>query len=57
MKESTIDLTPSWEEVVSIYIAVLQNENAGFEAVKAAKEELIRLARWADKMQSKGTLV
>ena len=39
----TIDITPSWETAVTIYIMVLEN---GTEEGKAsAREELLRLAR------------
>lgn len=44
----TIDLTPTWEAAVRIYIAVLRNPEASFEGVKAAEEELLRLARAVD---------
>jgi hypothetical protein len=42
----TIDLTPSWETAVRIYIMVLEE---GTEQGKvAAREELLRLARQYD---------
>ena len=42
----TIDLTPSWETAVRIYIMVLEE---GTEEGKAsAREELLRLARQYD---------
>lgn len=44
----TIDLTPSWETAVRIYIMVLEN---GEEKGKiAAREELMRLARNYDQL-------
>lgn len=44
----TIDITPSWEACVKIYIAVLENENASFTGKREAREELLRLARIVD---------
>jgi len=44
----TIDLTPTWEAAVRIYIAVLRNPEASFEGINAAEEELLRLARAVD---------
>ena len=41
----SIDLTPTWEFAVSIYIEGLQNPEATAEATKGAKEELLRRAR------------
>jgi hypothetical protein len=40
---------PTWEEAVMVYIDVLQNPNASFMSIQIAKEELILLARSADK--------
>jgi hypothetical protein len=39
----------TWEEAVMVYIDILQNPNASFMSIKIAKEELIILARGADK--------
>jgi hypothetical protein len=50
---TTIDTTPTWEEAVSIYIEVLRNPDASFNAVTSARMELIRLARMVDKMMNK----
>ncbi len=44
----TIDITPSWAAAVEIYIAVLENPNAGRYARDAARSELQRLARAFD---------
>ena len=44
----TIDITPSWEACVKIYIAVLENENASFTGKREAREELLRLAKIVD---------
>ena len=37
-----------WITAVQIYIEVLRNPDASFEAVDGAKQELIKLAKWAD---------
>lgn len=44
----TIDLTPTWETAVRIYMAVLRNPEASAEAVEGAKQEILRVARIAD---------
>jgi hypothetical protein len=44
----TIDMTPSWEFCVRVYIAVLQNPDASYEALQSAESELLRLARIVD---------
>jgi hypothetical protein len=49
----TIDLTPSWETTVRIYIEVLKNPDASPEGITAATEEITRLARFVDGLQSK----
>ena len=47
-----IDLTPTWADVMPIYIAALEQGDAQGKA--AAKGELMRLAKWADaQMQGK----
>jgi hypothetical protein len=46
-----IDLTPSWETAVNICIMVLQNPEAGQEAIETCKQELLRLARHVDSLQ------
>jgi hypothetical protein len=46
----TIDMTPTWEAAARIYIEVLQNPKASREAVEAAKEDILRLARGVDNM-------
>ena len=44
----TIDITPTWEACVKIYIAVLENENASFTGRREARAELVRLAKILD---------
>ncbi len=43
-----IKVTPTWEAVAPIISMVLQNENAGFDAIKNAEKELFKMARLAD---------
>lgn len=45
----TIDLTPSWEGVLAIHLAVLDNRKAGLEARATARAELRRMAQLADR--------
>ena len=47
-----IDLTPTWEFAVQVYIAVLQNPDASSESLRSAQDELIRLARIVDNLKS-----
>lgn len=54
MKTDTVDMTPTWEAVLPVYIAVLQGKAKDKRGVI---EELERMARQADKflaMQAKG---
>lgn len=44
----TIDLTPSWETAVRIYLLVL--EDGSEESRVTAREELLRLARQYDEL-------
>lgn len=41
---------PTWEEAVMVYIDVLRNPKASFLSVQIAKDELLILARNADKV-------
>ena len=50
---TSLDLTPSWKAAVTIYISVLQNPEASFAGIAAAKEELLRLAEMVDGMIQK----
>jgi hypothetical protein len=52
MTTETIDCTPTWEFAATVYIAVLQNPEASFEAITAAKGELLLLARTVDQLNS-----
>ena len=46
----TIDITPSWESAVKIYISVLENDNASAEGKQAAREDIIFLAKTIDQL-------
>jgi len=49
---NSIDLTPTWEAAVSIYIEVLQNPDATAGAIIGAKEELMRMGRIVDRLKA-----
>ena len=44
-----IDLAPNWKCAARVYMAVLQNPDASFNAVKAAEADLMNMAALADK--------
>ena len=46
----TIDMTPTWESAVRIYIAVLENKNASAEGRQVAREDIIFLAKTVDQL-------
>jgi hypothetical protein len=46
----TIDIAPSWESAVKIYISVLENDNASAEGKKIAREDIIFLAKTIDQL-------
>jgi len=48
----TIDMTPTWESAVRIYMAVLENKNASAEGIKTAREEIIFLAKTVDQLNA-----
>tara|TARA_B100000212_G_C26934347_1_gene347435 strand:+ start:42 stop:227 length:186 start_codon:yes stop_codon:yes gene_type:complete len=48
----TIDITPTWETAVKMYIAVLENENASAESKHNARAELTYLAKVVDRVQA-----
>ena len=50
----TIDLTPTWQATMRIYMAVLENPKAEAHSLAAIRADLLRLARWVDKRQAKG---
>lgn len=51
----TLDITPTWEQASRVYLTLLEAGNA--KGQKAAKEELLKMARIADRyvaLQKKG---
>ena len=50
-KEIIIDMTPTWQSAVKIYMAVLENDKASFEGKKMAREELFKLAKIVDELK------
>ena len=49
--DTNVDLTPTWEFAVKIYIEVLENANASDEGKQAAREELLKLAQLVDRQR------
>jgi hypothetical protein len=45
-----IDITPKWEGMMKVIIAVLENPKASAESKKAMREELVDLGRWVDQV-------
>jgi hypothetical protein len=48
-KLKTIDITPTWESLTPVMIDIIKNPHGSFQSVKIAKEELLKMARVADK--------
>jgi hypothetical protein len=44
----TIDITPKWEGMMRVMLAVLENPKASAESKQSMREELISLGRWVD---------
>jgi len=49
----TIDLTPKWEAMMQMMLAVLENPHASKESKQIMREELIELAKWVDGVNEK----
>ena len=49
---TTIDMTPTWEWAVKIHIMALENPDADEDVKQGARDEIIRLARAYDQVQS-----
>ena len=45
-----IDITPKWEGMMKVIIAVLENPKASAESKKAMREELVDLGKWVDRV-------
>ena len=48
---NTIDITPTWETAVSIYMMVLETVDASEASKSDARADLIKLARFVDAQQ------
>jgi hypothetical protein len=46
---NVIDITPTWESLAPVMIDIIKNPHGSFQSVKIAKEELLKMARVADK--------
>jgi|APSaa5957512535_1039671.scaffolds.fasta_scaffold273711_2 hypothetical protein len=46
----TIDVTPKWEAMMRVMLAVLENPKASAESKQSMREELISLGRWVDQV-------
>jgi len=42
---------PTWETATRIYIEILENKNSGEKAKQGAKDDLMILARYVDKIK------
>ena len=49
----TIDITPKWEAMMRVMLAVIENPKSSADSKKALKEELIDLGRWVDSVNAK----
>jgi hypothetical protein len=47
----TVDMTPTWETAVGIYMMVLENPEASEASKSDARADLIKLARFVDAHQ------
>jgi len=43
---------PTWETTTRIYIEILENKNSGEKAKQGARDDLMILARYADRMKA-----
>lgn len=50
MNTKTIDITPTWADILPTYLAVIKDGNA--QGHKVAREELQRMAQAADKLNA-----
>ena len=46
----TIDVTPKWEAMMRLMLAVIEDPKASAESKQSMREELIDLGRWVDKV-------
>ena len=45
-----IDITPKWEGMMKVIIAVLENPKASAESKQSMREELVDLGKWVDQV-------
>jgi len=45
-----IDITPKWEGMMRVMLAVLENPKASAESKQSMREELISLGKWVDEV-------
>jgi hypothetical protein len=46
----TIDITPKWEGMMRVMLAVLENPKASHESKQAMRAELVDLGKWVDQV-------
>lgn len=47
----TVDMTPTWETAVGIYMMVLENPDASEASKSDARADIIKLAKFVDAQQ------
>jgi hypothetical protein len=52
-KQEFIDITPKWEGMMKVMLAVLENPKASAESKQAMREELIGLGKWVDEVNER----
>jgi hypothetical protein len=45
-----IDITPKWEGMMRVMLAVLENPKASAESKQSMREELVDLGKWVDQV-------
>ena len=48
-KPKTIDITPTWLGLAPVMIDIIKNPHASFKSIENATNELLKMARVADK--------
>jgi len=49
MKNKSIEIIPTWESTAPIMIDIIKNPDASFNSIQIAKNEILKMARVADK--------
>ena len=52
-KQEFIDITPKWEGMMKVMLAVLEYPKASAESKQAMREELIGLGKWVDEVNER----